>query len=181
MSPARKPSAAAKKRKQPVCADEAVKKRAQSPIFSGSDTDSAEEDVADVPTPRTPLLSRIPPTPRTSLLSRIRAAKSGGEKSCRRVNTVPIKEALRVGEMYDVIDIQTVNTRHGSRQAWSLKGVEDTSLKKVFSCADLDRFTVDDDGNLNQQDRSAMIKQIRLVYKGQDGEPSKYSFEFLEK
>ena len=169
MSPARKPSAAAKKRKQPVCADEAVKKRAQSPIFSGSDTDSAEEDVADVPTPRTPLLSRI------------RAAKSGGEKSCRRVNTVPIKEALRVGEMYDVIDIQTVNTRHGSRQVWSLKGTEDGTLKKVFSCADLDQFTVDDDGDLNQQDRSDMIKLIRLVYKGQDGEPSKYSFEFLEK
>ena len=167
MSPARKPSATPKKRKQPVCADEVMKKRAQSPAFSGTDSD--EEDVADVPTPR------------TSLLSRIRAAKSGGEKSCRRVNTVPIKEALRVGEMYDVIDIQTVNTRHGSRQAWSLKGVEDNSLKKVFSCADLDRFTVDDDGNLNQQDRSAMIKQIRLVYKGQDGEPSKYSFEFQEK
>ena len=167
MSPARKPSATPKKRKQPVCADEVMKKRAQSPAFSGTDSD--EEDVADVPTPR------------TSLLSRIRAAKSGGEKSCRRVNTVPIKEALRAGEMYDVIDIQTVNTRHGSRQAWSLKGVEDNSLKKVFSCADLDRFTVDDDGNLNQQDRSDMIKQIRLMYKGQDGEPSKYSFEFQEK
>ena len=169
MSPARKPSAAPKKRKQPVCADEAMKKRAQSPIFSGSGSDSDEEDVADVPTPR------------TSLLSRIRAAKSGGEKSCRRVNTVPIKEALRVGEMYDVIDIQTVNTRHGSRQVWSLKGTEDGTLKKVFSCADLDRFTVDDDGDLNQQDRSDMIKLIRLVYKGQDGEPSKYGFEFLEK
>ena len=169
MTPTRKPSATSKKRKQHVCDDAVMvqaKKRAQSPLFSGSDSD---EDAADVPTPR------------TSLLSRIQAAKSGSGKSCHRVNTVPIKDALHVDEIYDVIDIETVTTRHGSRQVWSLKGVEDVSLKKVFSCADLDRFTVDDDGSLNQQDRSDMIKQFRLVYKGQSGEPSKYSFNFQEK
>ena len=169
MSPTRKPSATSKKRKQHVCDDAVMvqaKKRPQSPLFSGSDSD---EDAADVPTPR------------TSLLSRIQAAKSGSGKSCRRVNTVPIKDALHVDEIYDVIDIETVTTRHGSRQVWSLKGVEDVSLKKVFSCADLDRFTVDDDGSLNQQDRSDMIKQFRLVYKGQSGEPSKYDFKFIEK
>ena len=170
MTPTRKPSATSKKRKQHVCDDAAMvqskKQRAQSPLFSGSDSD---EDAADMPTPR------------TSLLNRIQAAKSGSGKSCRRVNTVPIKDALHVDEIYDVIDIETVTTRHGSRQVWSLKGVEDVSLKKVFSCADLDRFTVDDDGSLNQQDRSDMIKQFRLVYKGQSGEPPKYGFKFIEK
>ena len=80
-----------------------------------------------------------------------------------------------------MIDIETVNTCNGSRQVWSLKGVEDASLKRVFSCADLDRHTVDDDGGLNQQDRSDMIKLFRVVYKGQSGENSKYGFSFREK
>ena len=154
---------------QRVCGDEVMppaRKRARAPLFSDPDSD---EDSADVPTPR------------TSLLSRIRAAKSSGEESCYRVNTALIKDALRVGEIYDVIDIETVNTCNGSRQVWSLKGVEDASLKRVFSCADLDRYTVDDDGGLNQQDRSVMIKLFRVVYKGQGGEHSKYSFDFQEK
>ena len=154
---------------QRVCGDEVMppaKKRAQSPLFSGSNSD---EDAANVPTPR------------TSLLSRIRAAQSSGEESCHRVNTALIKDALRVGEIYDVIDIETVNTCNGSRQVWSLKGVEDASLKRVFSCADLDRHTVDDDGSLNQQDRSDVIKLFRVVYKGQSGENSKYGFSFREK
>ena len=152
-----------------------MKKRAQSPAFSGSGSgsDSDEEDVADVPTPR------------TSLLSRIRAAKSGGEKSCRRVNTVPIKEALRVGEMYDVIDIQTVNTRHGSKQVWSLKGTEDGTLKKVFGCSDLQQFTIDAEGYLDQQYRRDMIANVRLTYKGilenrNDAYP-KYDFDYRQR
>ena len=120
-------------------------------------------------------------TPRTSLLSRIRAAKYADEKSCRHVGTTPIKYALRVGGIYDVIDIETVKTRNGSRQVWSLKGPDDASLKKVFSCADLDRFTVDYNGGLNHQDRSDMIKLFRVVYKGRGGERSKYSFDFQEK
>ena len=62
-----------------------------------------------------------------------------------------------------------------------MKGAEDAPLKKVFSCADLDRFIVDGDGSLNQQDRSDMIKLFRVVYKGQGGEHSKYSFDFQEK
>ena len=69
MGPARKPSATLKKRGgQRVCDDEVMvpaKKRAQSPLFSDSDSD---EDAADMPTPR------------PSLLSRIRVAKSDGEK-----------------------------------------------------------------------------------------------------
>ena len=124
-------------------------------------------------------------TPRTSLLSRIRAAQSSGEESCYRVNTALIKDALRVGEIYDVIDIETVNTCNGSvfglRHVWSLRGVKDKTIKKVFSCEDLDRFTVDDDLSLNQQDRSDVIKLFRVVYKGQSGENSKYGFSFQEK
>ena len=165
VGPTRKPSATLKKHGgQRVCGDEVMppaRKRARSP--------DSDEDSADVSTPR------------TSLLSRIRAANSSGEESCHRVNTALIKDALRVGVIYDVIDIETVNTCNGSRQVWSLKGVEDASLKRVFSCADLDRYTVDDDGSLNQQDRSDMIKLFRVVYKGQSGENSKYGFSFHEK
>ena len=122
-------------------------------------------------------------TPRTSgtLLNRVQAVKSG-EKS-RRANVTPAKDALRVGEIYDIIDIQTVNTYHGLRQVWSLKGVEDTSLKKVFSCADLDQFAVNVDRDLDQQDRCDMIKQIRVVHKQlqkpRGNEPSEYDFDFL--
>ena len=153
---------------QRVCGDEVIppaRKRARSP--------DSDEDSADVSTPR------------TSLLSRIRAAQSSGEESCHRVNTALIKDALRVGEIYDVIDIETVNTCNGSvfglRHVWSLRGVKDKTIKKVFSCADLDRHTVDDDGSLNQQDRSDVIKLFRVVYKGQSGENSKYRFSFREK
>ena len=97
MGPARKPSATLKKHGgQRVCGDEVMphaRKRARSP--------DSDEDVADVSTPR------------TLLLSRIRAAKSSCEESYRRVNTTPIKDSLRVGEIYDVIDIETVNTCNG--------------------------------------------------------------------
>ena len=169
MGPARKTSATIKKHGgQRVCSDEVMppaRKRARSP--------DSDEDSADVSTPR------------TSLLSRIRAAQSSGEESCHRVNTALIKDALRVGEIYDVIDIETVNTCNGSvfglRHVWSLRGVKDKTIKKVFSCEDLDRFTVDDDLSLNQQDRSDVIKLFRVVYKGQSGENSKYRFSFREK
>ena len=121
-------------------------------------------------------------TPRTSVLSRIRAAQSSAKESRRRC--VPlIKDPLCVGAIYDVIDIETVNTCNGSvfglRHVWSLRGVKDKTIKKVFSCEDLDRFTVDDDLSINQQDRSDVIKLFRVVYKGQRG--SKYRFSFREK
>ena len=69
MEPDHKSTATPEKRGgQCVCGDEVMppaKKRARSPLFSNSDSD---EDAADMPTPR------------TSLLSRIRAVKSDGEK-----------------------------------------------------------------------------------------------------
>ena len=170
MRPARKPSATLKRR---VCDDDdevmpPAKKRARPQLFSDPDSDDDDEDAADVPKPKAP----------SDIIRRIWAVKSKQEP---HVAATSIKEALRVGERYDVIDIQEINTCFGPRQVWSLKGVEDASLKRVFSCADLDRHTVDDDGGLNQQDRSDMIKLFRVVYKGQSGENSKYGFSFREK
>ena len=170
MRPARKPSATLKRR---VCDDDdevmpPAKKRARPQLFSDPDSDDDDEDAADVPKPKAP----------SDIIRRIWAVKSKQEP---HVAATSIKEALRVGERYDVIDIQEINTCFGPRQVWSLKGVEDASLKRVFSCADLDRHTVDDDGGLNQQDRSDMIKLFRVVYKGQSGENSKYGFSFHEK
>ena len=151
-----------------------AKKHAQSPIFSGSDEDNIRSlfPVADVSTSRTS----------GTFLNHMQVVNPD-EKS-RRVNVTPAKDALRVGEIYDIIDIQTVNTCHGLRQVWSLKGMEDTSLKKVFSYADLDQFTVNVDKNLlDQQDRCDMIKQIRVVHKElrkpRGNEPSEYDFDFL--
>ena len=152
-----------------------AKKHVQSPIFNGSDEDNIRSlfPVADVSTSRTS----------GTLLNHMQVVNPD-EKSRRRVNVTPAKDALRVGEIYDIIDIQTVNTCHGLRQVWSLKGMEDTSLKKVFSYADLGQFTVNVDKDLlDQQDRCDMIKQIRVVHKEfrkpGGNEPSEYDFDFL--
>ena len=125
------------------------KQRFGSPLAYGDD----DEDAADTPKPKAA----------SDIIRRICVVKS---RQNPHVTTTPIKEALRVGEIYDVIDIETVNTCSGSRQSWSLKGVEDTTLKRAFSCADLGRFTVDDDGGLNRQDRSDMIKLSRVAEEG---------------
>ena len=99
-----------------------------------------------------------------------------------------IKEVLRVGEKYDVIDIQEISTQNwGPRLIWTFKGVEDTSIKKVFGCADLQRFITGSDGHLDSGERAEMIKHVRVVYKGfQTPEGPrcvypKYVFEFLQK
>ena len=122
-----------------------AKKPVQRLVYSDDD-----EDAADMPKPKAV----------SDIIRRICVVKS---RQHTHVTATPIKEALRVGEIYDVIDIETVNTRNGSIQVWSLKGAEDASLKNVYSCADLARFTVDDDGDLNQQDRGDMIKLSRVV------------------
>ena len=99
-----------------------------------------------------------------------------------------ISEVLRVGEKYDVIDIQEISTRNwGPRLIWTFKDVKDTSIKKVFGCADLQRFITGSDGHLDCGKRAEMIKHIRVMYKGfQTPEGPrcvypKYVFEFLQK
>ena len=162
-----------KRGRQRVCGDGVMppaKKRVQSLIFNSSDEDNIRSllPVANTSKPRTS----------GALLNRVKVVKSGG-KSRHRANVAPVKDVLHVGEIYDIIDIQTVDTCRGWRQVWSLRGVKDKTIKKVFSCEDLDRFTVDDDLSINQQDRSDVIKLFRVVYKGQRG--SKYRFSFREK
>ena len=173
MGPTRKPSATLKRRGgQRVCGDEAIppaKKRARSPLFSDPDSD---EDAEDVPTPKAS----------SDIIRRIWAVKSRQEP---HVAATGIKEALRVGEKYDILDIQEINTCFGPRQVWSLKGVEDTSLKKVFGCSDLQQFTTDAEGYLDQQDRRDMIENVRVIYKGilesrNDSYP-KYDFDYRQR
>ena len=96
-----------------------------------------------------------------------------------------MKVALRVCEIYVIVDIQEINTCFGPRQVWSLKGVEDTSLKKVFGCSDLQQFTTDAEGYLDQQDRRDMIENVRVIYKGilesrNDSYP-KYDFDYRQR
>ena len=136
MGPARKPSATLKKLGgQRVCGDEAMppaKKRARSPLFSDPDSD---EDAADMPTPRT-----------SNMITRhMWAVKSSG--SSRDISKL-IKDTLQVGVQYDIVDIEEVNPLYGPRQIWTVKDLGDTSIK-VFSCADLQHFTTDDDGYLD--------------------------------
>ena len=173
MRPTRKPSAALKRR---VCDDDEVmppaKKRARPQLFSDPDSDDDDEDAADVPKPKAV----------SDIIRRIWAVKS---RQNPHVTAASIEDALRVGERYDIIDIQQINTRFGPKQVWSLKGVEDTSLKKVFGCPDLQQFTTDVEGYLDRQDRRAMIENVRVTYKGilesrNDVYP-KYDFDYQQR
>ena len=96
-----------------------------------------------------------------------------------------IRDVLQVGELYDVVRIKGASTRHGPIQIWTFKCLKDGTLKKVFSCADLHRFTSTKDGHLDREKRSEMIKNTRIRYKGyqklQREMYSKYEFEFLQK
>ena len=130
------------------------------------------EDAADVSKPKTV----------SDIIRRIWAVKS---RQNPHVTATSIEDALRVGERYDIIDIQQINTRFGPKQVWSLKGVEDTSLKKVFGCPDLQQFTTDVEGYLDRQDRRAMIENVRVTYKGilesrNDVYP-KYDFDYQQR
>ena len=127
---------------------------------------------ADVSTPETP--TKIPRHIQAVMVSK--NAHNGASL---------ISEVLRVGEKYDVIDIQEITTRFGPKLIWTFKGVEDTSLKKVFGCSDLQQFTTDDEGYLDQQDRRAMIENVRVTYKGilegrNDAYP-KYDFDYRQR
>ena len=144
-----------------------VKKPVRTLVYSDDD-----EDAADTPKPKAT----------SDIIRRIWAAKS---RQNPHVTATGIKEALRVGEKYDIIDIQEINTIFGPRQVWSLKGVEDTSLKKVFGCSDLQQFTTDDEGYLDRQDRLDMIANVRVTYKGilegrNDAYP-KYDFDYRQR
>ena len=77
-----------------------------------------------------------------------------------------IGEVLRVGEEYDVIDVQEIATRFGPKLIWTFKSVEDNSIKKVFGCTDLQRFIAGSDGHLDCGKRNDMIRYVRVVYKG---------------
>ena len=96
-----------------------------------------------------------------------------------------IKDVLQVGEQYDVVSIKGASTRHGPIQIWTFKCLKDDTLKRVFSCADLHRFTSDNYGRLDREKRREMIKNARIRYKGyqklQRNMYSKYEFEFLQK
>ena len=143
------------------------KKPVQRLVYSDDD-----EDAADAPKPKAV----------SDIIRRIWAVKSRQEP---HVAATGIKEALRVGEKYDILDIQEINTCFGPRQVWSLKGVEDNSLKKVFGCSDLQQFTTDAEGYLDQQDRRDMIENVRVIYKGilesrNDSYP-KYDFDYRQR
>ena len=63
--------------------------------------------------------------------------------------------------------------------------MEDASLKKVFGCTDLQQFTIDAEGYLDQKLRRDMIENVRVTYKGilesrKDTYP-KYDFDYRQR
>ena len=121
-------------------------------------------------------------TPSTSnmIVRHMWAVKSNG--SSRDISKL-ITDTLQVGAQYDIVDIEEVNSLYGPRQIWTVKDLEDTSIK-VFSCEDLQHFTTDDDGYLDLKRRNEMIEQIRIEYKGLQGPQDgvfKICFDFLQK
>ena len=170
----RTPAAPVKRLRSRPHHDEIIRrfKKPVQPLVYSDDDDGDDEDAADVPKPKAP----------SDIIRRIWAVKSKQEP---HVAATSIKEALRVGERYDVIDIQEINTCFGPRQVWSLKGVEDASLKKVFGCTDLQQFTIDAEGYLDQKHRRDMIENVRVTYKGiletgNDTYP-KYDFDYRQR
>ena len=127
-------------------------------------------------------LSPVTDTPSSKLLKHIWAVQSS---NASYDGPGHIKDVLQVGELYDVVSIKEAGTRHGPIQIWTFKCLKDGTLKKVFSCADLHRFTSTKDGHLDREKRSEMIKNARIRYKGyqklQREMYSKYEFEFLQK
>ena len=121
-------------------------------------------------------------TPSTSnmIVRHMWAVKSNG--SSRDISKL-ITDTLQVGAQYDIVGIEEVNSLYGPRQIWTVKDLEDTSIK-VFSCEDLQHFTTDDDGYLDLKRRNEMIEQIRIEYKGLQGPQDgvfKICFDFLQK
>ena len=121
-------------------------------------------------------------TPSTSnmVVRRMWAVKSSG--SSRDISKL-IKDTLQVGVQYDIVDIEEVNDLYGLRQIWTVKDLEDTSIK-IFSCADLQHFTTNDDGYLDLKRRDEMIEQVRIEYKGLQGSQDgvfEICFDFLQK
>ena len=121
-------------------------------------------------------------TPSTSnmVVRRMWAVKSSG--SSRDISKL-IKDTLQVGAQYDIVDIEEVNDLYGLRQIWTVKDLEDTSIK-IFSCADLQHFTTNDDGHLDLKRRDEMIEQVRIEYKGLRGSQDgvfEICFDFLQK
>ena len=121
-------------------------------------------------------------TPSTSnmVVRRVWAVKSNG--SSRDISKL-IKDTLQVGVQYDIVDIEEVNDLYGLRQIWTVKDLEDTSIK-IFSCADLQHFTTNDDGYLDLKRRDEMIEQVRIEYKGLQGSQDgvfEICFDFLQK
>ena len=121
-------------------------------------------------------------TPSTSnmIVRRMWAVKSSG--SSRDISKL-IKDTLQVGAQYDIVDIEEVNDLYGLRQIWTVKDLEDTSIK-IFSCADLQHFTTNDDGYLDLKRRDEMIEQVRIEYKGLQGSQDgvfEICFDFLQK
>ena len=98
-----------------------------------------------------------------------------------------VKDVLQVGGLYDVVDIKAAYTHRGPIQIWSFKCLKDATIKKVFSCSELHRFTSDGYGRLDHTKRCKMIDHVRIMYKGYRKlhrdmtMSSKYDFKFLPK
>ena len=165
------PATSVKRKPRSGSPPDEIIRRAEKPVQRLVYSDDGE-DAADTPKPKAA----------SDIIRSICVVKS---RQNPHVTAASIEDALRVGERYDIIDIQEINTCFGPKQVWSLKGVEDTSLKKVFGCPELQQFTTDIEGYLDRQDRRAMIDNVRVTYKGvlesRNGTYPKYDFDYQQR
>ena len=127
---------------------------------------TADEMVTEVVADLEDNIRSLPPvkdTVSSNLLNRIWAVQ---RSDVSYSGPSQIRDVLQVGEMYDVVSIKEAYTRHGPIQIWGFKRLKDATIKKVFSCSELHRFTSDDEGRLDRAKRNEMIKHVRIVYKG---------------
>ena len=75
----------------------------------------------------------------------------------------PAKDTLQVGEQYDIVDIEEVNSSFNPRTILTVERKKDTSAKKIFTCGELQRLITDDSGRLDLQKKDVMVEQVSIT------------------
>ena len=75
----------------------------------------------------------------------------------------PAKDTLQVGEQYDIVDIEEINSSFNPRTVLTAERKKDTSVKKIFTCEELQRLITDESGRLDLQKKDATVEQVGIT------------------
>ena len=75
----------------------------------------------------------------------------------------PAKDTLQAGEQYDIVDIEEINSSFNPRTVLTAERKKDTSVKKIFTCEELQRLITDESGRLDLQKKDATVEQAGIT------------------